>query len=429
MARHGRGASSTARAARRSGRGRATTTAASPTSCWPCAGDIPTLETVAAAWLAAPARARAAGARRQRRRPDDALPADRPPARHGRRGASSSCSPPTSPWSSPSTATSARSTSSSTAGPTPSASTCAASTSRARPRRPFDMVVLNGMSRYHLCLEALRRAPREGGATAGARRAVQRHAGAPPAATSASTSRTCPRCATGCGASPEDPLPERRILVAEARALRSRRGETRLLAAAVERIGAPQGRLSGARRRRPHARRRRRLVRRRPRRRRRRARRARAGRARAAGAVGHRIVHGGPDHTGPERVDAAAASPRCGASFRFAPLHLPAELDAIDAVATRFPDVPQVACFDTAFHRRMPEVAQRFAAAAPPVGPRDPPLRLSRPVVRVRRVRDRRRPARTRGDRPPRQRRQPGRRPRRHLRRHDDGPHARPAAS
>ena len=76
-------------------------------------------------------------------------------------------------------------------------------------------------------------------------------------------------------------------------------------------------------------------------------------------AVGHRVVHGGPDHTAPERVDALllAALRRLVA---FAPLHLPSAIQGIEAVATHFPGLPQVACFDTAFHRRMPEVAQRF---------------------------------------------------------------------
>ena len=77
-------------------------------------------------------------------------------------------------------------------------------------------------------------------------------------------------------------------------------------------------------------------------------------------AIGHRVVHGGPDHTRPERVDG-----RLVAELRrlvpLAALHLPAEIDAIEAVAGRFPGLPQVVCFDTAFHRRMPELAQRFA--------------------------------------------------------------------
>jgi acetate kinase len=76
-------------------------------------------------------------------------------------------------------------------------------------------------------------------------------------------------------------------------------------------------------------------------------------------AVGHRVVQGGPDLAPPERVDA-----RLVAALRrlvpLAPLHLPAEIDAIEAVAARFPSLPQAVCFDTAFHRRMPELAQRF---------------------------------------------------------------------
>jgi acetate kinase len=44
----------------------------------------------------------------------------------------------------------------------------------------------------------------------------------------------------------------------------------------------------------------------------------------------------------------------------FAPLHLPAEIAAIEAIAERLPDVPQVVCFDTAFHRAMPDVARRL---------------------------------------------------------------------
>ncbi len=75
--------------------------------------------------------------------------------------------------------------------------------------------------------------------------------------------------------------------------------------------------------------------------------------------VGHRLVHGGPDHTAPERV-----TPGLMTTLRklvpFASLHLAAELQGIEAVASRFPGLPQVACFDTAFHRGMPELAQRF---------------------------------------------------------------------
>jgi acetate kinase len=76
-------------------------------------------------------------------------------------------------------------------------------------------------------------------------------------------------------------------------------------------------------------------------------------------AVGHRVVHGGPDHTAPERLEAPLLA-ELRRLIPFAPLHLPSAIQGIEAVAARFPELPQVACFDTAFHRRMPEVAQRF---------------------------------------------------------------------
>ncbi len=76
-------------------------------------------------------------------------------------------------------------------------------------------------------------------------------------------------------------------------------------------------------------------------------------------ALGHRLVHGGPHHHRPERIDAALlASLR--AVVPFAPLHLPTALAAIDFVAARYPALPQVACFDTAFHAALPEVARRL---------------------------------------------------------------------
>ncbi|HQR19305.1 MAG TPA: acetate/propionate family kinase [Burkholderiaceae bacterium] len=76
--------------------------------------------------------------------------------------------------------------------------------------------------------------------------------------------------------------------------------------------------------------------------------------------VGHRVVHGGMRYTQPVRVDAALLE----ALDRFvplAPLHQPHNLAAIRAVMQRVPDVPQVACFDTAFHRTNPELSQMFA--------------------------------------------------------------------
>jgi acetate kinase len=80
-------------------------------------------------------------------------------------------------------------------------------------------------------------------------------------------------------------------------------------------------------------------------------------------AVGHRIVHGGPDHFAPAIIDdALLASLR--RAIPFAPLHLPIELAAIAAVAKHFPNIRQVVCFDTAFHRTLPPVAYRFALPA-----------------------------------------------------------------
>jgi len=76
--------------------------------------------------------------------------------------------------------------------------------------------------------------------------------------------------------------------------------------------------------------------------------------------IGHRVVHGGRDHVRPVRVDAAAIA----ALRRYvplAPLHQPHNLEPIALLLERLPDVPQVACFDTAFHRTQPAVAQAFA--------------------------------------------------------------------
>ena len=77
-------------------------------------------------------------------------------------------------------------------------------------------------------------------------------------------------------------------------------------------------------------------------------------------AVGHRLVHGGPHHGSPERITDTLFN-ELGSLIPFAPLHLPDEIAGIEAVTSNFPSLPQVACFDTAFHRSMPEVAQRFA--------------------------------------------------------------------
>jgi acetate kinase len=84
--------------------------------------------------------------------------------------------------------------------------------------------------------------------------------------------------------------------------------------------------------------------------------RSRFGGARVLG-VGHRVVHGGPKYAGPTIV-----TPEVLEELRtlvpLAPLHQPHNLAAIDAVAERLPGVPQVACFDTSFHRGQPPVAE-----------------------------------------------------------------------
>lgn len=76
-------------------------------------------------------------------------------------------------------------------------------------------------------------------------------------------------------------------------------------------------------------------------------------------AVGHRIVHGGTHHVAPEIVTPALIAD-LKRLIAFAPLHMPGGIEGIEAVAARHLKLPQVACFDTAFHRGMPERAERF---------------------------------------------------------------------
>jgi acetate kinase len=77
-------------------------------------------------------------------------------------------------------------------------------------------------------------------------------------------------------------------------------------------------------------------------------------------AVGHRVVHGGPDFSRPMLVDDALVE-RLEALVPLAPLHQPNNLEPIRSIRKRHPDLKQVACFDTAFHRGHPAVAERFA--------------------------------------------------------------------
>jgi acetate kinase len=77
-------------------------------------------------------------------------------------------------------------------------------------------------------------------------------------------------------------------------------------------------------------------------------------------AVGHRIVHGGTEFTEPVIVDEGVVV-KLRALSDLAPLHQPKSLAALDAVAAALPGIPAVACFDTAFHARMPAAAATYA--------------------------------------------------------------------
>lgn len=77
-------------------------------------------------------------------------------------------------------------------------------------------------------------------------------------------------------------------------------------------------------------------------------------------AVGHRVVHGGPRYTAPVRIDGDVQA-ILAELVPLAPLHQPHSLAAVAALMRLQRDLPQVACFDTAFHRTQPESAQRYA--------------------------------------------------------------------
>ncbi|WP_082190106.1 acetate/propionate family kinase [Frateuria defendens] len=74
-------------------------------------------------------------------------------------------------------------------------------------------------------------------------------------------------------------------------------------------------------------------------------------------AIGHRLVHGGPELCRDVRLDAAVLA-RLERAAAFAPLHVPAALAVIRAAAEHFPGLPQVACLDTGFHADLPTVAR-----------------------------------------------------------------------
>ncbi len=74
-------------------------------------------------------------------------------------------------------------------------------------------------------------------------------------------------------------------------------------------------------------------------------------------AVGHRVVDGGPKYSEPQRIDPAMID-ELRALSPFDPDHMPEEILLVEAFQRRFPKLPQVACFDTAFHHDLPQVAR-----------------------------------------------------------------------
>ncbi|MFL6099421.1 MAG: acetate/propionate family kinase [Actinomycetales bacterium] len=80
-------------------------------------------------------------------------------------------------------------------------------------------------------------------------------------------------------------------------------------------------------------------------------------------AVGHRVVHGGPDHTRTTSVDDGLIED-LRRVVPLAPLHLPTDLAVIEAARRAWADAVHVACFDTAFHAGLPEISKRLPVAA-----------------------------------------------------------------
>ena len=99
-------------------------------------------------------------------------------------------------------------------------------------------------------------------------------------------------------------------------------------------------------------------------------------------AVGHRVVHGGPDYDRPVLIDHGVVA-RLERFTALAPLHQPHNLAPIRSLLANFPALPQVACFDTAFHRDHDAVADYYAIPHQPARRGRPALRLSRSLLRI----------------------------------------------
>lgn len=77
-------------------------------------------------------------------------------------------------------------------------------------------------------------------------------------------------------------------------------------------------------------------------------------------AVGHRVLHSGPDFTDSTLIDEDSLN-KCKKNAVFGPLHMPANISCIEAAQKILPDTPMCAVFDTAFHMTMPDYASRYA--------------------------------------------------------------------
>lgn len=77
-------------------------------------------------------------------------------------------------------------------------------------------------------------------------------------------------------------------------------------------------------------------------------------------AVGHRVVHGGEKFSAPVSITKEILS-SLKELIPLAPLHQPYQIVAIEALLQQYPEIPQIACFDTAFHRSQPLIAQQFS--------------------------------------------------------------------
>ena len=79
----------------------------------------------------------------------------------------------------------------------------------------------------------------------------------------------------------------------------------------------------------------------------------------AVAAIGHRIVHGGPDYDEPRRITRGVLE-TLRRLIPFAPNHLPDEISLVEALDRHRPGISQIACFDTAFHADLPDIARRL---------------------------------------------------------------------